>query len=344
MDPREELLLPPVEIPGPAAPAVPRAPHVSAARCPPQRDPAPARGRPRGHLDEPGGAGLGHPVALRPIERRVRLVRRADQLRVRSGIPRRSRDVRALVARRPARGRQGHHPLPLRRVAGHAAERRLARAAPGVRPRLDSLQGAADEQVPRDGRRSPRCRQFPRPRSPAPVSREGDPLWRRRGFLVGAVRGALQRRSGEQPREPRKSVDHHDPPLSGGSRASHATGAGPACRAGRPDRHGLPGINGPVRPARGRRRRVRPSGCRQRVHRRDRAMDHRQGSSRQRSPQRRPARGARRLADCGCPAPTRNALVGLGDPPSARRHGTGGRLANRPGRVGDQRRPSDHQG
>ena len=47
-----------------------------------QRDPAPARSRARGHLDQPRRAVVGHPAADRSVERRVRLVRRADQLRV----------------------------------------------------------------------------------------------------------------------------------------------------------------------------------------------------------------------------------------------------------------------
>ncbi len=61
---------------------------VPPARDPPQRDPAAARERARGHLGQPGRAVLGHSAAVRSVERRVRLVRRADQLRV-GGRPRR---------------------------------------------------------------------------------------------------------------------------------------------------------------------------------------------------------------------------------------------------------------
>ena len=49
---------------------------------PPQRDPAAARGRARRHLGQPRRAGVGHSAAVRSVERRLRLVRRADQLRV----------------------------------------------------------------------------------------------------------------------------------------------------------------------------------------------------------------------------------------------------------------------
>ncbi len=57
--------------------------------------------------------------------------------------------VRHLVACRPARGRQGHHALPQRDLAGHADERRPARASSGVRPRLGALARREDEQVAR---------------------------------------------------------------------------------------------------------------------------------------------------------------------------------------------------
>ena len=55
-------------------------PGLPRARDPAQRDPERHPGRPRGHLHQPRRAGLGHPAAVRPGERGVRLVRRADQL------------------------------------------------------------------------------------------------------------------------------------------------------------------------------------------------------------------------------------------------------------------------
>ncbi len=88
LDPREELLLPALEVPGSAARALRGAPGVPAAGDPPQRDRPPARGRPRRHLDQPRRPALGHPAPVRRAERRLRLVRRADQLRVGRGLRR----------------------------------------------------------------------------------------------------------------------------------------------------------------------------------------------------------------------------------------------------------------
>ena len=100
--------------------------------------------------------------------------------------------------------RQGHHAVPLRRLAGDADERGPAAAAPRVRPRVGPFQGPEDEQVARHRRRSARGRGSPRAGPAAPVSRERDSVRRRWRLLVGAVRRTLQRRPGEQPREPRE--------------------------------------------------------------------------------------------------------------------------------------------
>ena len=81
VDPREELVLPAVEVPAAAARSLRGASRVHRAGRPPQRDPAAARGGPRGHLGQPRRAVVGHPAAVRSDERRLRLVRRADQLR-----------------------------------------------------------------------------------------------------------------------------------------------------------------------------------------------------------------------------------------------------------------------
>ena len=94
-----------------------------------QRDPAPDRGRARGHLDQPRRAVVGHSAAVRPGERGLRLVRRADQLRRRPSATGTDEALFArVVAGRPARHRQGHHALPLRDLAGDADERRPAAA------------------------------------------------------------------------------------------------------------------------------------------------------------------------------------------------------------------------
>ena len=69
-------------------------PGVPAAGRAAQRDPAPARSGPRGHLDQPRRAALGHPGAVRSEERRLRVVRRAHQLHHRGRLRRRSGSAR----------------------------------------------------------------------------------------------------------------------------------------------------------------------------------------------------------------------------------------------------------
>ena len=102
-------------------------PRVPAARGAAQRDPAAARGRSRRHLGQPRRAVVGHSAAVRSLERRLRLVRRADQLRVGRRPGQRSRAVREVVAGRSARHRQGHHPVSYGDLAGDADEREAAR-------------------------------------------------------------------------------------------------------------------------------------------------------------------------------------------------------------------------
>ncbi len=60
--------------------------------------------------------------------------------------------LRAALAGRPARDRQGNHPVPLRHLAGHAARRRADAAARGVGPRVRAVGGrqdVQDERAPR---------------------------------------------------------------------------------------------------------------------------------------------------------------------------------------------------
>ena len=150
VDPREELLLPAVEVP--------------ASRCSSTSQAHPEFIEPEmrrneilrlleGGLEDisvsRAGQAWGIPLPFDPDERRLRLVRRADQLRRGGRLRHRRGAVREVVAGRPARHRQGHHALPLRHLAGDADERRPAAAATGVRPRLGALQGPADEQVAR---------------------------------------------------------------------------------------------------------------------------------------------------------------------------------------------------
>ena len=102
------------------------------------------------------GQSLGHSGARRSGQRRLCLVRRADQLRVRGRVWHRSRTLRALVAGRPPRHRQRHHALPHGDLAGDADERRSSGAAAGLRPRVHERGRPADEQVARQRRRSVR--------------------------------------------------------------------------------------------------------------------------------------------------------------------------------------------
>ena len=69
------------------------------------------------------GQSWGIPRAARSVERGLRVVRRADQLRGRRRLRHRRGDVREVVAGRPARHRQGHHPVPHGDLAGDADER-----------------------------------------------------------------------------------------------------------------------------------------------------------------------------------------------------------------------------
>ena len=73
------------------------------------------------------GQSWGIPAAVRSRERGLRLVRRADQLRHRRRLRLGRGTLPGVVARRPARHRQGHHALPLRDLAGHADERGVCR-------------------------------------------------------------------------------------------------------------------------------------------------------------------------------------------------------------------------
>ncbi len=217
---RAELVLPAVGLPGAARASLRRPPGLPPARGAAQRD---ARLHPpgaRGLLDQPAGRRLGDPVPDRG-ERRdrpargrqlgsrgrhdLRLVRRAHQLHHRGRLPGRPRGVRPLVAGRPPHHRQGHRPVPHRLLAGDALERRARGAEAGLGPRL-AVRGRrrADEQepgqLPRADRHGGRVRRRRRPLRRPPRG----PVRPRRGGLLGLVRPALQRRSGQRLRQPRQ--------------------------------------------------------------------------------------------------------------------------------------------
>ena len=96
-----------------------------------------------------------------------------------AGFPDDRGHVRALLAGRPARHRQEHHPLPLPLLAGHADERRPAAAAPGLRPRLHAAARREDVQDARQRARS---------------GQRGRPVRRGRRALPGAARDPIRPR------------------------------------------------------------------------------------------------------------------------------------------------------
>ena len=220
---REELVLPAVGLPGAPRAPLRRPPRLRPARLPAQRDARLHPRRPRGLLDlaRADARRLGHPVPDRRERRdraargrlvgsrgrrHLRLVRRAHQLHHRRRLPGRPRRVRALVAGRPARHRQGHRPVPHDLLAGDAVERRARGAPPRVGPRLDDRAGREDEQEPRQLPRSDRLRgRVRRGRRALRHAARGAVRPRRRG-VVGLVRPALQRRPGQRLRQPRSTA------------------------------------------------------------------------------------------------------------------------------------------
>ena len=270
---RAELVLQAVELPGAPRAPLRRAPRVRPARLPAQRDARVHPQRARGLLDQPRADArrLGHPVPdprgrlvvaaprrhVGPGRRQdLRLVRRAHQLHHGRRLPGRPRGIRALVAGRPARHRQGHRPLPHDLLAGDALERGPRAAAPGLGPRLAARRGRrADEQEPRQLPRSRRLRGRVRAgRRPLRRAARGPVRPRRRG-VVGLVRPPLQRRPRQRLRQPRQPHGQHGQPLprrraarSGGRRGRPAL----AAWAGVPERYA--GARGRLPPRRGARR------------------------------------------------------------------------------------------
>ena len=120
----EELLLPALRVPGPAARALRRAARLRAPELPLQRGPELHRRRAAGLLDQPRGADLGHPAAVGREPGRLRLGRRARQLPERAHVRAAGRGSPCRVlAGGAAPDGEGHPPLPLRLLAGDAARR-----------------------------------------------------------------------------------------------------------------------------------------------------------------------------------------------------------------------------
>ena len=97
-----------------------RASRVHPAREPAQRDRQPRRDRAQGRHHHPHGVHLGHPGPVRPRADDLRLVRRPAELHHGDRLRHRRGAVPPLLAGRRPLHRQGHHPLPLRPLAGDA--------------------------------------------------------------------------------------------------------------------------------------------------------------------------------------------------------------------------------
>ena len=197
-----ELLLPPVALRGTPARLVRRPPRRHRPRVPRQRGPRPDPLGPQGLLDQPHQPHVGHPAAVGPEARRLRLVRRPHQLHQRRRVRPRRRRVRRVVAGRPPRHRQGHHPLPLRLLAGDADVGR-PRTAPALRGRwLAPRRQREDVEVDRQRGRPARHGRHRRRRRPALLRARRHALWQRRRLHRRRPDRALQRRPRQQPRQP----------------------------------------------------------------------------------------------------------------------------------------------
>ena len=152
------------------------------------------------------------------------------------------RGLRALVAGRPARDRQGHHPLPLRDLAGDADVRRPPAARRRVGPRLREDRGRQALQV---GGEAARARGPDRPARagrvplyPACARRPGtaDRDFPSRGELSPAVRRTLPGRPRQRPRQPPEPDGVDGPQVPGRpdrGRRRHGAGRRAARRPGR---------------------------------------------------------------------------------------------------------------
>ncbi len=299
-------------------------PGVPGARRPAQRDPPPARSRARGHFGQPRGSALGHSAAVRARQRRLRLVRRADQLRGGGRVRHRRGALREVVAGRPAHRRQGHHAVPHRGVAGDADERRRRAAEAGVRARLGQLRRPAHEQVARHEPRSVGRRAAVRRRirfgstSTKEISYggDGDFTWERyeERYNVDLANnlGNLVSRLAAMAEKYRDLAAG-----AGGRRRPPGAGRG-SWRSAATGRRWMPWRC--TRRGRG----VPDRRCDQRIHRRDGAVDAGEGSGRRRPARRGAVRGGGGHPARGRAAAAGHALVVGGDP-APRRRDDGGR-------------------
>ncbi len=144
------------------------------------------------------------------------MVRRAHQLHHRGGLRLGRSALPEVVAGGTPRDRQGHHPFPLRDLAGDAPFRGDRASANDLRSRLRLSPGGADLEDARQRHQSPRYRGSFRSR-PAPLLPDAGGEFRQGLRLyVGELHQPLQSRSGERSGEPAATDVGDDPALSGG--------------------------------------------------------------------------------------------------------------------------------
>ncbi len=226
----EELLLPDERLRRPAAGALRGAPGLRAAGVGTQRGRVVRAPRAQRPLHLAVELRLGHQGAVGRVARRVRVVRRAAQLRD-SGRLRAGRgELRAPLAG-DAPGRQGHPALPRRHLARHADGRRARGAAPGLRARLAAGRRREDVQVQADRHRADADHRHVRLRRVPLLLPARDQLRAGRLVQLGGPRRALPGRTGQRFRQPGVARDRDGHPLLRGRRA-----AGIRVRGGRPPR------------------------------------------------------------------------------------------------------------
>ena len=196
-----ELLLPPQPLPGPAARMVRGPPRGHRPRVPPQRSARAGEDGTTRLQRQPHQPDVGHPAALGPAARDLRVVRRAGQLPVSDWLRQRRRPLPPVVAG-PAPARQGHPAAPLRLLAGDADERgpALAGRVGGGRP--PAQRRPEDEQDHRQRRQPAR-----RSSTTSASMRSATTCWRIRPTATTATSPTracrpLQQRPGQQPRQP----------------------------------------------------------------------------------------------------------------------------------------------
>ena len=230
-DGRGELLLPPLRLRGPP----PRALRGASRAVEPETRRNEVLSTIRGGLQDFSISRTtfdwGIPLPWDPEARLLRLVRRAHELHHRRGVRRRSRAVRADVAREHPLDRQGHPSLPRDLLAGDADGRRRRAAEPGLGARLPDGRRQEDVQDQRD--------RHPPVRAPRRVRRglvplllhARDPVRPGRQLLLRGHGRPPQRRPRQRPRQPRqpRPGDAGEQLRRNGARPSPRQAPSPTC-------------------------------------------------------------------------------------------------------------------